>query len=145
MLFPNPANLLMWKHYSNNYWTEKRICFSFPIPIPLLVVLQASYYTCNIKTWNYDFQTVEKSKFVLWQSGYYNLLKKKINWKFFVILNWKKGWENSLFWSFHFFENVPLLSISRNSLQTPSLRYVLKSLLNLDCKDSIRFGIFQVA
>ena len=50
-----------------------------------------------------------KSKFVLCQPRYYNLLTEK---------NYKKI---HVFEVLIFFEDVPLLSISRNSLQTPSL------------------------
>ena len=53
-----------------------------------------------------------KGKFVLWQSRYCKLLTRKII-------------RNSRFWIIHFFGNVLLLSISKNSLQTPSLDYIL--------------------
>ena len=49
-----------------------------------------------------------KSKFVLCQSRYYNLLTEKTIRKF-------------IFLKYSFFEHVPLLSISRNVLETTSL------------------------
>ena len=49
-----------------------------------------------------------KSKFVLRQPRYYNLLTEK------------KWLENLRFWITHFFENILLLSILGNSLQPPS-------------------------
>ena len=57
-------------------------------------------------------QILVKSKFVLRQPGYYNLLTEK-----------KKGSGNLRLWitNFtHFFENILLLSILRNSLQPSS-------------------------
>ena len=54
-----------------------------------------------------------KCKFALCQPGYYNLLTKK-----------KKEKENSCFWSTHFFEDVHVMSISRNSLEAPFLNNI---------------------
>ena len=44
--FSNPADLLMEKDDLNDYWAKQNISFSFPVPIPNLVLLWASYYTC---------------------------------------------------------------------------------------------------
>ena len=41
--FPDSA-----KNHLNNYWTGKNISFSFPLPLPALVILLASYYICHI-------------------------------------------------------------------------------------------------
>ena len=57
--------------------------------------------------WIYDFQNVVKSTFLLWQPRYYDWLKKIIT-KF-------------TFLKYALFENVLLLSISRNFLQTSPL------------------------
>ena len=54
-----------------------------------------------------------KSKFVLWQPRYYNLFTVKNNKKIHV------------FEVLIFFENLQLLSVSRNPLQTPSLDHAL--------------------
>ena len=54
-----------------------------------------------------------KSKFVLWQSRYYNLLTAK-NKKKIMFLKYS-----------FFFENLQVPSVSRNSLQTPSLDHAL--------------------
>ena len=71
-------------------------------------LLQLQYYqrceSVTLKTW-------VKSKFVLWQLHYYNWLKKMIR--------------KLTFLKYSFFENALLLSISRNSLQTPSLGDIL--------------------
>ena len=71
-------------------------------------LLQLQYYqrceSMTLKTW-------VKSKFVLWQLHYYNWLKKMIR--------------KLTFLKYSFFENVLLLSISRNSLQTISLDDIL--------------------
>ena len=73
-----------------------------------------------------------KNKFVLWQPHYYDWLKKVI--------------QKFTFFKYSFFENVLLLSISRNSLQTPSLDDLLLEnfiLLNsiISVKDLIRWMI----
>ena len=101
----------MYKHNLSNYWASEKIPFSLPIPIP---PLWASYYTCNI------IRDV-------------NLWFSKCRWKVnlfcynqVIIIYWLKKWsKTSCFWSTHYFENVPLLSISRNSLQLPSLDDIL--------------------
>ena len=72
----------------------QKIPFSFPILIPM------KSEPMILKVW-------VKSKFLLWQPRYYNWLKKMIR-KF-------------RFLKYSFFEKVLLLSVSRNSLQTPSL------------------------
>ena len=54
-----------------------------------------------------------KSKFLFWQPHYYNLLTVKNNKKIHV------------FEELIFFENLQALSVSRNSLQTPSLDQAL--------------------
>ena len=54
-----------------------------------------------------------KSKFVLWQSHYYNLLTVKNNKKIRVF--------EVFIYLIFFFENLQVPSVSKNSLQTPSL------------------------
>ena len=58
------------------------------------------------------FKLWVNSKFVLWQQRYYNLLAEEKDKKI-------------TFLKYDFFKNVVLLSISRNSLQTPSLHGIL--------------------
>ena len=64
-----------------------------------------------------------KSKFVLWQSLYYNLLTEKNDKQILI------------FEVFIFFEKVMLLSISINYLQTPSLNDII--LVNFPLSNSI--------
>ena len=64
-----------------------------------------------------------KSKFVLWQSLYYNLLTEKNDKQILI------------FEAFIFFEKVMLLSISINYLQTPSLNDII--LVNFPLSNSI--------
>ena len=64
-----------------------------------------------------------KSKFVLWQSLYYNLLTEKNDRQILI------------FEVFIFFEKVMLLSISINYLQTPSLNDII--LVNFPLSNSI--------
>ena len=52
------------------------------------------------------FQMWMKSKFILWQPRCYDWMKKMI--------------QKFMFLKYSFFENVLLVSVSRNSLQTPS-------------------------
>ena len=84
----------------------------------LLIDLQ--YYqrceTMILKMW-------VKSKFVLWQSLYYNLLTEKNDEQILI------------FEVFIFFEKVMLLSISINYLQTPSLNDII--LVNFPLSNSI--------
>ena len=75
--------------------------------------------------WIHDFKNMGEKKIVLWQQRYYNLLTEKKNKKI-------HGCKVLIF-----FENVLLLSISRYSLQTPSLDDIL--LGNFTMSNSIIF------
>ena len=87
MFYSNQANLLMKKHHLNNYWRVEKISFSFPLPIPSLVILWGLllhllqfYQRCEpmiLKLW-------AKSKFILSQPRYYNLLTDKKDKKIHV-------------------------------------------------------------
>ena len=104
------------------YWVKDPLLLPYTYThsrsiVDLLLHLQY-YQRCksmNLELW-------VKSKFVLWQTRYYNWLKKKIIREF-------------MFLKYSLFGNVLLLSISRNSLWTPPLDDIL--LVNFKLSNSI--------
>ena len=70
--------------------------FLFPYTYTPLVVLWASYHTCDIiRDINLWFQNVAKIKFVLWQPGYYNLLTEKKDIRKFTLLKCSFSWKRT--------------------------------------------------
>ena len=106
ILFLNPANLLMQKYHLNNCWTPYAYT---PSSNTLGLLLHLQY-----------FQRCKSTIFRIWRNV--NVFRDN---QVIIKRNDKKDKKIHVFEVLIFFENIELLSIQGNSLQTPPLTDII--------------------